>query len=373
MRMKAAVMTGVGKPLEIREMELDPPKANEVLVKILATAVCHSDLNTLEDPTTPIPQILGHEGAGVVVEVGPNVKTCKPGDRVVLSWDPACGTCPYCRVGKTHLCESAFGPMFNGTLLDNTSRLHTIDGAPAYHMSLLSTFAEYTVVPEMSCIPVNPEMPMAPACMIGCGVATGYGAAVKAAKVVPGSSVAVFGLGGVGTNAIQGAKLAGASIIIACDIKDKNLEKAKKYGATHTINTLKVEDVPAAIAEICEGIGADYAIDCTGNTMVGAMAYSSIRKGGTTVVIGAYPADGKLTLAAGGFHRMGKVLRGSFYGDVNPFDDFPKIAQMYMDGKYDLDSLVIEKIKLEDINKAFDAFHDPNGDNMGRYIIEFDE
>ena len=373
MKMKAAVMEEANKPLVIKEMELDPPKSNEVLVKILATAVCHSDLNGLEDTTAPVPMILGHEGCGIVVEVGDNVKTCKVGDKVVLSWDPACGTCPYCRVGKTHLCESAFGPMFGGTLLDDTSRLHTKSGGNAYHYSLLSTFAEYTVVPEMSCIPVDPEIPSAQACMIGCGVATGYGAAVKAAKVEPGSSVAVFGLGGVGTNAIQGARLAGASTVIACDIKDKNLEKAKKYGATHTINTLKVPDVPAAIAEICEGIGADYAIDCTGNTMVGAMAYNSIRKGGTTVVIGAYPGDGKITLPAGGFHRTAKVLRGSFYGDVNPFDDFPKIAKMYMDGKYDLDSLIIEKIKLEDINRAFDAFHDPDGDNMGRYIIEFDE
>ena len=372
MKMKAAVMTEVNKPLVIQEMELDEPKSNEVLVKILATAVCHSDLNGLEDDTAPLPMILGHEACGIVVKAGSSVRTCKEGDKVVLSWDPACGTCPYCRTGRTHLCESAFGPMFGGTLLDDTSRLHTADGGNAYHYSLLSTFAEYTVVPEMSCVPVPDEIPAAQACMIGCGVATGYGAAVKAAKVEPGSSVAVFGLGGVGTNAIQGAKLAGASIIIACDIKDKNLEKAKQYGATHTINTLK-EDAPARIAEICEGIGSDFAIDCTGNTMVGAMAYSSIRKGGTAVVIGAYPGDGKLTLPAGGFHRTAKVLRGSFYGDVNPFDDFPKIAQMYLDGKYDLDSLIIDRIKLEEINIAFDAFHDPNGNNMGRYIIEFDD
>ncbi|MBQ0078634.1 MAG: Zn-dependent alcohol dehydrogenase [Eubacterium sp.] len=372
MKMKAAVMEAVNQPLVIKEMELDEPKSNEVLVKILATAVCHSDLNGLEDDTAPLPMILGHEACGLVVKTGDSVKTCKVGDKVVHSWDPACGTCPYCRTGKTHLRESAFGPMCGGTLLDDTSRLHTTDGGDAYHYSLLSTFAEYTVVPAMSCVPVPDDMPAAQACMIGCGVATGYGAAVKAAKVEPGSSVAVFGLGGVGTNAIQGAKLAGASTIIACDIKDKNLEKAKEYGATHTVNTLKV-NAPEAIAEICEGIGCDYAIDCTGNTMVGAMAYESIRKGGTAVVIGAYPGDGKLTLPAGGFHRTAKVLRGSFYGDVNPFDDFPKIAQMYMDGKYDLDSLIIEKIDLEDINKAFDAFHDPNGNNMGRYIITFEE
>ena len=370
MKMKAAVMTAVGAPLEVRQVELDPPKAGEVLVKILATAVCHSDLNTLNDPTTPVPQVLGHEGAGVVTAVGENVKTCKVGDHVALSWDPACGICPYCRTGRTHLCEAAFGPMFAGTLLDGTSRLH-LDGGPAYHMSLLSTFAEYTVVPEMSCVKIPDEMPMAPASMIGCGVATGFGAAVRAGGVAAGSSVAVFGLGAVGTNAVQGAKLAGASVIIACDRKAKNLARARSFGATHTIQTDQVEDVPLAIRMLTEGIGADCAIDCTGSPRAGVTAYESIRKGGTAVVVGAYPGDGKLILPAGGFHRTGKILRGSFYGDVNPFHDFPLIARMYLDGKYDLDSLIIEKIPLEDINRAFDSFHDPDGDNMGRYIIEF--
>lgn len=372
MKMKAAVMTAVGKPLEVREVELAEPKSDEVLVKILATAVCHSDLNTLNDPTTPLPQVLGHEGAGVVVKVGENVTTCKVGDKVALSWVPYCGTCPFCRAGKTNLCETAFGPMFAGTLLDGTSRL-SMDGGPCYHMSLLSTFAEYTVVPQMSCVPIPQEMDMAAASMIGCGVATGYGAAVRAAGVTAGSSVAIFGVGGVGANAIQGARLAGAKTIIACDIKDDNLEQAKKFGATHTINTREVEDVPAAIRALTDGVGAEFTIDCTGVPKVGAMAWMSGRKGSTNVVIGAYPADATLELPAGGFHRVGKILKGSFYGDVNPFNDFPRIAELYLSGKYDLDSLIIRKIKLEDINVAFDAFHDPKAKNMGRYIITFDE
>lgn len=371
MKMKAAVMTGVGKPLEIREVDLDSPKANEVLVKIMATAVCHSDLNTLEDPTTPIPQILGHEGAGIVVEVGPNVTTCKVGDRVALSWLPYCGTCAFCRSGKVSLCETAFGPMFAGTLMDGTSRMK-LDGETCYHMSLLSTFAEYTVVPEMSCVVMPKDMPFAPACLIGCGVATGYGAAVRAAEVRPGSSVAVFGIGGVGMNAIQGAKIAGASTIIACDVKDDNLELALKYGATHTVNPMKVDAVEA-IKELTEGLGVEYAIDCTGVPAVGSTAWKSGRKGATIVVIGAYPADGSLNLPAGSFHRFGKVLKGSFYGDVNPYNDFPRIAQLYLDGKYILDDLVITTIKLEDINKAFDTFHDPSAKNAGRYVITFDE
>ena len=276
-----------------------------------------------------------------------------------------------CRAGKVNLCEAAFGPMFGGTLMDGTPRM-SMDGGPLYHCSLLSTFAEYTVVPEMSCVKVADEMPFAQACMIGCGVATGYGAAVRAAQVTPGSSVAVFGIGGVGANALQGARIAGASKIIACDIKDDNLELAKKYGATHTVNTGAVADVPAAIKEITDGLGAEYVIDCTGNTKVGSMAFQSGRKGSTTVVIGAYPADGTLALPSGSFHRYGKILKGSFYGDVNPFNDFPRIAQLYLDGKYDLDSLIIEKIGLEDINRVFDIFHDPKGKNMGRYVIEFD-
>lgn len=370
MKMKAAVMTQVGKPVEIREVELAEPKAHEVLVKILATAVCHSDLNTLEDPTTPIPQVLGHEGAGQVVSVGPNVTTCKPGDYVTLSWVPYCGTCAYCRAGKFSLCESAFGPMFAGTLMDGTTRM-TLDGATCYHSSLLSTFAEYTVVPEMSCVKVPDKMPMAQACMIGCGVATGYGAAVRAAQVTPGSSVVIFGVGGVGANAIQGARLCGASVIVACDLKDDNLTQAVRYGATHTLNTGSIKDVPAAVKELTDGLGAEYVIDCTGNTKVGSIAWQCGRKGSTIVVIGAYPADGQLCLPSGGFHRVAKILKGSFYGDVNPFNDFPRIANLYLEGKYDLDSLIIERIKLEDINKVFDIFRDPKGKNMGRYVIEF--
>lgn len=369
MKVKAAVMVGLGK-IEVREVDLAKPKANEVLVKIAATAVCHSDLNTLEDPNSPTPQVLGHEGSGVVVELGENVKTCKVGDKVALSWVPYCGVCAYCITGKVHLCESAFGPMFDGTLMDGTSRL-SMDGGCCYHQSLLSTFAEYTVVPEMSCVVLPEEMPLDVASMIGCGVATGFGAVTRAAKVTPGSSVAIFGLGGVGMNAVQGAKIAGAATIIACDLKDENLQFAKTLGATHTINTGSVDGV-AAIQELTDGLGADYAIDCTGNTTVGSLAWQSTRKGSTTIVVGAYPADGELKLPSGGFHRIGKTIKGTFYGDVNPFYDFPLIAKLYLDGKYNLDNLVIEKIELEEIQKAFDAFHAPDAKNMGRYIIEFE-
>jgi S-(hydroxymethyl)glutathione dehydrogenase/alcohol dehydrogenase len=369
MNMLAAVMRGTHQPLSIEKVELSEPKAREVLVKILATGVCHSDLNAIEDESTPVPTILGHEGAGVVMEVGPNVTTVKPGDKVALSWVPFCGTCEFCQTGQVNLCESAFGPMFAGTLLDGTTRLSQ-NGQRIYHNSLLSTFAEYAVVPEMSCVKMPEGMPMAQASLIGCGVATGFGAAVRAAQVKPGSTVAVFGIGGVGVNAIQGARIAGASRIIACDLKAQNLEIAKRFGATDTVNVGEV-DAAEALKELTGGFGVHYAIDCSGNTMAAQSAWTGTRKGGTTVVVGAFNPKKELALPAGGFHRVGKILKGSFYGDVHPFRDFPLIAQLYLDGKFQLDELVLDRISLQDINKAVDAFHDPCCVNVGRTVVEF--
>jgi S-(hydroxymethyl)glutathione dehydrogenase / alcohol dehydrogenase len=369
MLIKAAVMTGVGTPLEIQEVELAPPKANEVLVKIEATGVCHSDLNALGDATTPKPTILGHEGAGIVAAVGSNVTKVKVGDKVALSWAPYCGTCEFCVTGNVHLCETAFGPMFDGTLLDGTSRISK-DGETIYHNSLLSTFAEYSVVPELSCVKIPDAMPLAQASLIGCGVATGYGAAVHAAKVTPGSTVAVFGIGGVGVNAIQGARIAGAAKIIACDMKPANLEIAKKFGATHTINVAE-QDAEQALKELTGGYGVHFAIDCSGHTGAAESAWRGTRKGGTVVVVGAFNPAMALQLPAGGFHRVGKILKGSFYGDTQPYRDFPTIAQLYLDGKFMLDELVLDRIKLEDINQAFDSFHDCNCINVGRTVVDF--
>ncbi len=370
MKMKAAVMTAVGKPVEIHQIDLGEPQSNEVLVKIHATGVCHSDLNTLHDSTSPVPQVLGHEGAGVVVKTGENVTTCKAGDHVALSWVPYCGTCAYCASGKMHLCETVFGPMFAGTLPMGGTRMH-LDGEVCYHSSMLSTFAEYAVVPERSCIKISDQMPFVPASMIGCGVATGYGAAVHAAQVKPGDNVVIFGIGGVGINAIQGAKVAGARRIIACDTKLENLKTSRKFGATDIVHIDGKTDVADMIRSRTSGLGANCAIDATGVPDVCALAVASICKGGTVVVVGAYPSNGTIQLPAGGFHRLGKVIRGSFYGDVNPFHDFPRIAELYLAGRYNLDDLVIKKIKLDQINEAFDSFHDPNANNVGRYVIEF--
>jgi len=369
MKMLAAVMRGTNQPLSIEKVDLAEPKTGEVLVRVLATGVCHSDLNAMEDETTPVPTILGHEGAGIVVEVGPNVRTVKVGDKVALSWVPFCGTCEFCQTGQVNLCESAFGPMFAGTLLDGTTRLSQ-SGQRIYHNSLLSTFAEYTVVPEMSCVKMPEDMPMAQASLIGCGVATGYGAAVRAAQVKPGSTVAVFGIGGVGVNAIQGARIAGASRIVACDLKPQNLEIARKFGATDVVNVGEV-DAAEALKELTGGFGVHYAIDCSGNTMAAQSAWKGTRKGGTTVVVGAFNPKKELALPAGGFHRVGKILKGSFYGDVHPFRDFPIIAQLYLEGKFQLDELVLDRIPLQDINRAIDGFHDPCCVNVGRTVVEF--
>ncbi|MCM3761444.1 Zn-dependent alcohol dehydrogenase [Alkalihalobacillus oceani] len=369
MKMKAAVMTGVGKPLEILSVNVAEPKVNEVLVKIGATGVCHSDLNALHDETTPIPTILGHEGAGVVASVGPNVTKVKVGDKVALNWVPYCGTCEFCVTGAVHLCESAFEPMFSGTLLDGTTRLSK-DGKPIFHNSLLSTFAEFAVVPELSCVKLPDEMPLAQAALIGCGVATGYGAAVHAAKVTPGSTVAVFGIGGVGVNAIQGARIAGAAKIIACDVKSANLEIARNFGATHTINAAE-EKADEVLKELTGGFGVHAAIDCTGHVVATESAWKGVRKGGTVVVVGAFDPTMSLTIPAEGFHRVGKVLKGSFYGDTQPFRDFPALAKLYLDGKFMLDELILDRIQLDDINKAFHSFQDCSCVNVGRSIIEF--
>lgn len=369
LEMKAAVMTEVGNPLSIQNVDLKSPQANEVLVKIGATGVCHSDLNALKDKTTPTPTILGHEGAGIVAAIGSNITKVKVGDKVALSWVPYCGTCEFCAEGTVHLCESAFKPMFEGTLLDGTTRLSK-EGKIIYHNSLLSTFAEYAVVPELSCVKIPDEMPMAQASLIGCGVATGYGAAVNAAKVTPGSTVAVFGIGGVGINAIQGSRIAGAAKIIACDVKAANLEIAKKFGATHTVNVAE-ENVEEALKSLSGGLGVHFAIDCSGNTVATENAWKGTRKGGAVVAVGAFNPSKKLNLPADGFHRVGKVLKGSFYGDIQPYRDFPRIAQLYLDGKFMLDELVLNRIKLEEINKAFDDFEDCSCINVGRSVIEF--
>ncbi len=370
MRIEAALMTKVGQPLKIEKIELASPGPKEVLVEIKATGVCHSDLNALHDSTTPCPCVLGHEASGIVQEVGRDVRLVRPGDRVVLSWLPYCGTCTFCTRGKFTLCEMAFGPMFAGTLLDGTTRLQRPDHSDekVYHYSLLSTFASHAVVPEMSCIKIPNQMPFAEASLLGCGVGTGFGAVVRTAKVEPGSHVAVFGIGGVGISAIQAARISGAERIFACDLKAQNLEFAKQFGATDTI---LIQDTPAeeTIRAATGGSGVDYAIDATGSPVAFQSAFSSLKKGGSLVVVGAFASGKSISLPGGGFHRMGKSIQGSFYGDINPLRDLPMLAELYLKGKLQLSELVLEKIPLKQINEAFATFANPQALTAGRSVV----
>ncbi len=368
MKTRAAIWTSVNEPLEIAQVELAPPKDDEVLVEIKASGICHSDLNGMRDRTMASPTILGHEGAGIVLETGKNVSHVAKGDHVVLSWLPYCEHCFFCEVGQHQLCETVIKPLFEGTLMDGTTRFRYAD-QPVHHYSLLSTFAEHTVVPARSCVKIPKEMPFAQASLIGCGVATGYGAAVNAARVTPGSTVGVFGVGGVGAAAIQGARAAGADRVVAIDRKEINLQDAPAFGATHT-SSAEMDHLRPLVHELTAGRGFDFAIDTTGSTAATRQAFELTRKGGTVVVVGAFQG-GDIAFPAPGFHRVGKTIKGSFYGDVNPTTGLADLAKLYLDGKLNLDRLVRERIPLEKINEAFKSFDDPKLSNIGRAVIVF--
>lgn len=365
---RAAVLTATGAPLEIATVALAPPKPHEVLVEIKASGVCHSDLLIRDNPGTPKPAVLGHEGSGIVAEVGAAVTSLRPGDRVALNWNPYCGKCLYCAGAQVFLCEEVDDALRAGTLSDGTSRL-SLGGAPIHHATLLSTFSEFAVVHEMSCVRLPADMPLVQASLLGCAVPTGFGAAVHSAGLKPGSSVAVFGCGGVGINAVQGARLAGASHIIAVDIKDANLAVARRFGATDTVNAAR-EDAAAFTRAATSGKGADAAIDTTGSVKATWDAFEATRNGGTIVVVGRY-TDEAVSVNARMFHRKGKILRGSLYGDINPLVDIPRLARLYLDGKLLLDELVVETIALEEVNAALDAFHDTATANVGHRVITF--
>jgi len=369
MQTRAAIWTGVSKPLQVVSVELDPPRDEEVLVEVRASGICHSDLNGARDATMASPTILGHEGAGVVLEVGRRVSHVKPGDHVVLSWLPYCSECYFCRCGQPQLCQTVIKPLFEGTLMDGSTRFR-IGTEPVFHYSLLSTFSNHTVVPARSCVKIPAEMPFAQASLIGCGVATGYGAAVNAAGVTEGSTVAVFGVGGVGVAALQGAVARGADRVIAVDMKDANLESAREFGATHTVNAKDGEQVKALIHEITQGRGVDFAIDTTGSSKACRQAWELTRKGGSVVVVGAFQS-GEISIPAPGFHRVGKVLKGSFYGDVDPINGLAELVDAYLEGKLKLDNLIRERVSLEKVNEVLASFDDPNAKNIGRAVIEF--
>lgn len=358
MKTRAAVAFEAGKPLEIVEVDLEGPRAGEVLVEIKATGVCHTDAFTLsgDDPEGLFPAILGHEGAGVVLEVGPGVTSVKPGDHVIPLYTPECRQCEYCLNGKTNLCQAIRATQGRGLMPDGTSRF-SYKGQPIHHYMGCSTFANHTVLPEIALAKIRPDAPFDKVCYIGCGVTTGVGAVIFTAKVEPGSTVAVFGLGGIGLNVIQGAKLVGADRIIGIDLNPEKVALAREFGMTDYINPRDVPDVVEAIIDLTNG-GVDYSFECVGNVQVMRQALESCHKGwGESVIIGVAGSGQEISTRP--FQLVtGRVWRGSAFGGARGRTDVPKIVDWYMNGKVRIDELITHTMPLEEINTAFDLMHE---------------
>ena len=363
--MRAAVLREIEEAFSVEDVDLAPPGPGEVEVWLAASGVCHSDWNVVTGATAnPLPAVLGHEGAGVVESVGDGVDSVSEGDHVILSWLPACGRCYYCSRGRQVLCDVAMKDMFRGTLPGGALRLSQ-NGGPLYHYSYLSAFAERCIVPEGCCVRIRDDAPLEVAALVGCAVMTGYGAAVTRAGVKAGSSIAIFGAGGVGLSAIMGARLAGAAVIAAVDPFPFRRETALELGATQALDPGS-DDVPAALRGLTDGRGADAAIDSAGAPGVLAQAYAAVRRGGTVVAVGLPPEGLSAELPAADLAREEKVVTGSFYGSCSPQLDMPEVLDLYMDGLLPLDRLVSRAYPLEEINDAFAAM---NAGEVARAVI----
>lgn len=359
MKIKAAVAWGPGQKLSVEEIDLEGPKHGEVLVKIIASGVCHTDAYTLSgaDPEGIFPVVLGHEGGGVVEQVGPGVSTLKKGDHVIPLYIPECGECKFCKSGKTNLCQKIRETQGKGLMPDGTSRLSK-DGKQIFHYMGTSTFAEYAVIAEISLAKINPDADLNKVCLLGCGVTTGIGAVLNTAKVETGSTVAIFGLGGIGLSCIQGAKMAGASRIIGIDTNPDKFAIAEKLGATECINPKDIDGpLQEYIAQITNG-GVDYSFECIGNTDIMRIALESCHKGwGQSIIIGVAAAGAEISTRP--FQLVtGRVWKGSAFGGVKGRSEIPNYVERYMSGEINLDDLVTFNMPLEDINKAFDYMHD---------------
>lgn len=359
MRTRAAVATAAGKPLEIMDVNLEGPKAGEVLVEIKATGICHTDEFTLSgaDPEGLFPAILGHEGAGVVLEVGPGVTSLKPGDHVIPLYTAECRECEYCLHPKTNLCQKVRATQGQGLMPDGTSRFSTLDGDPILHYMGCSTFSNHTVLPEISLAKVREDAPFDKICYIGCGVTTGIGAVIYTAKVEQGSRAIVFGLGGIGLNVIQGLRLAGADQIVGVDMNPAKKPMAEKFGMTDFVNPKEVEgDLVPYLVDLTKG-GADYTFDATGNVDVMRAALESAHKGwGESIIIGVAPAGAEISTRP--FQLVtGRVWRGTAFGGARGRTDVPKIVDWYMDGKIEIDPMITHRLSLENINDGFDLMH----------------
>lgn len=358
MDVKAAIALEAGKPLTLATVQLEPPQAGEVLVEIKATGVCHTDAYTLSgaDPEGLFPTILGHEGAGIVVEVGKGVTSLKPGDHVIPLYVPECRQCDYCLSLKTNLCQAIRLTQGRGVMPNGSSRF-SLDGQPLYHYMGTSTFANYTVVPEISLAKIREDAPFDKVCYIGCGVTTGIGAVINTAKVEVGSKVVVFGLGGIGLNVIQGAKLVGADMIVGVDINPNRRELAQKFGMTHFVNPKELEgDLVAYLVDLTQG-GADYSFECIGNVNVMRQALECCHKGwGVSVIIGVAGAGEEIRTRP--FQLVtGRVWKGTAFGGARGRTDVPKIVDWYMEGKINIDDLITHVLPLDQINEAFDLMH----------------
>jgi S-(hydroxymethyl)glutathione dehydrogenase/alcohol dehydrogenase len=360
MKSRAAVAWEAGKPLSIEEIDVQGPKAGEVLVRIVATGVCHTDAYTLsgDDPEGAFPVILGHEGGGIVEEVGEGVTSLKPGDHVIPLYTPECGECKFCRSGKTNLCQKIRVTQGKGVMPDGTSRF-SLGGKPLLHYMGTSTFSEYTVLPEISLAKINKDAPLEKVCLLGCGITTGIGAVLNTAKVEPGSTVAVFGMGGIGLSVVQGAVMAKASRIVVVDTNPSKFEMAKMLGATDFINPRDYPGTPIqqVIVDLTDG-GVDYSFECIGNVDVMRAALECCHKGwGESIIIGVAGAGQEIRTRP--FQLVtGRVWRGSAFGGVKGRSQLPGFVDRYMGGEIKIDPMITYTMGLEDINRAFDLMHE---------------
>ena len=353
MQMNAAVVREIGS-LSIEQVELAEPKASEVLVRMHAAGVCHSDLHTLRGELRAVPPlVLGHEGAGTVAAVGDKVTSCKPGDRVVVNWLPACECCPTCLSGRHNLCERLARTTFKALLVDGTTRLSTSDGVPLKHFLSAATMAEYAVVDEHGAVPIPDSVPFDVAAVIGCAVATGVGAVINTAQAKPGQPAAVIGCGGVGLSALLGCKLVGCNPIVALDVMDSKLEFARKLGADLTINSARSEDASKELREATGG-GPEYVFDSVGAGPTIELALKAARPGGTATIVGLHAAKEQVPIPAGALVLQNKRLLGSFAGSICPRLDLPKLLDLYVGGRLPLDSLISKRYPLEQLANAFE-------------------
>ncbi|KYF81170.1 S-(hydroxymethyl)glutathione dehydrogenase [Sorangium cellulosum] len=359
MKARAAVAHKAGEKLTVEDVQVEGPREGEVLIEIKATGVCHTDAYTLsgKDPEGLFPAILGHEGAGVVVDVGPSVRSLKKGDHVIPLYTPECRQCSYCTSGKTNLCQAIRATQGRGLMPDGTSRF-SIGNERIHHYMGTSTFSSFTVLPEIAVAKIREDAPFDKVCYIGCGVTTGIGAVINTAQVKPGDNVVVFGLGGIGLNVIQGARMAGADLIVGVDINPKRRELAEKFGMTHFVNPNEVQgDLVPYLVDLTRG-GADYSFECIGSVKVMRQALECCHKGwGTSIIIGVAGAGEEISTRP--FQLVtGRVWKGTAFGGARGRTDVPRIVDWYMEGKIKIDELITHTMPLDDINRSFDLMHE---------------